>query len=97
MEGKTAQVARARVIFRGRVQGVFFRSFTQQTAAALDVSGFVKNLPDGSVEAVFEGAEPLVKETLNICRQGPPHASVEDMNIKWEPYSGEFRGFSVRY
>lgn len=90
-------MARVRVIFKGRVQGVSFRFFTEGTAAELGVNGYVKNLPNGSVEALFEGAKHLVEEAIRICRQGPPHAHVEDAEITWEPYAGEFRGFSVRH
>ena len=76
---------------------MFFRSFTQKTASLLGVNGWVRNLYDGSVEAVFEGDKPSVEEAVNKCRTGPYGAHVEDVKVEWQPWSGEFRGFSVRY
>jgi acylphosphatase len=89
--------AQARVIFSGRVQGVFFRAFTRDVASLLGLSGWVKNLHDGSVEAVFEGEKELVEDAIKRCRKGPPGARVEEALVEWKPFSGEFRGFSVRY
>ncbi len=88
--------ARAHVIFKGRVQGVFFRAFTRNVASLLDISGWVRNLYDGSVEAVFEGEKSLVEEAVKRCKKGPPGAYVDEMELEWQPFSGEFQGFSVR-
>lgn len=91
------EYARAHVIFRGRVQGVFFRSFTRETARSLGLSGWVKNLPDGSVEAVFEGEKKRIEEAIKRSGKGPDYARVDDVDVSWQPFSGEFRDFSVRY
>ena len=88
---------RAHLFISGMVQGVFFRSETRDKAKKLDVKGWVRNLPDGKVEAVFEGEQENVKELIEFCRQGPPGARVTDVDITWENYAGEFRNFEVRY
>lgn len=86
---------KATVRFQGRVQGVSFRYFTYRTAQQTGVSGWVKNLPDGDVEAVFEGDETIVRKTIDICRQGPPAAQVTEVLIDWEKCRDEFDGFSI--
>ena len=88
---------RAHVIVGGRVQGVFFRQKTKNKAESLDVSGWVRNLPDGRVEAVFEGDEEAVKKLVEFCRNGPPSATVTEFDLTREPFAGEFRGFEIRY
>jgi len=88
---------RAHVLVHGRVQGVFFRSETRDEATKYAVSGWVRNLPDGTVEAVFEGEEENVKPLLEFCRRGPPGARVTDVDVTWEYYTGEFRNFEIRY
>jgi acylphosphatase len=88
---------RAHVFISGMVQGVFFRSETRDEAKKLGVKGWVRNLSDGRVEAVFEGEEKSVKELIEFCRRGPPGARVTDVDIIWENYTGEFRNFEVRY
>jgi len=89
--------ARAHVIISGKVQGVFFRASTQDEAVRLGLTGWVKNLPDGSVEAVFEGDKKKIEEVIAWCRKGPPWARVKEVKVKWEPYHGEFERFSVIY
>jgi len=88
---------RAHVIISGRVQGVFFRSETQDEAVRQNVTGWVRNLPDGRVEAVFEGEKDRVETLIEFCRRGPPGARVTRVEVKWENYTGEFKSFSVRY
>jgi acylphosphatase len=88
---------RAHVFISGMVQGVFFRSETRDEAKKLGVKGWVRNLSDGRVEAVFEGEEKSVKELVEFCRRGPPGARVTDVDLIWENYAGEFRNFEVRY
>jgi len=88
---------RAHVFVSGFVQGVFFRSRTKQKADSLNVTGWVRNLPDGRVEAVFEGEENAVKTLVDFCRHGPRGAAVTNINLAWEPYTGEFREFDMRY
>jgi acylphosphatase len=88
---------RAHVFITGRVQGVFFRSETRYEAKRLDVAGWVRNTPDGKVEAVFEGEEKSVKQIIEFCRRGPPEARVTDVHVVWENYADEFRDFEIRY
>ena len=88
---------RARVIVGGRVQGVFFRHHTQETAFRFGVNGWVKNRRDGRVEAVFEGDKDRVDQIIQWCRRGPSGAGVTEIHINWEIYTGEFEDFSVTY
>ena len=83
------------VIVSGRVQGVFFRAYTRETAMALKLTGWVRNLPDGRVETVFEGEDTNVQSMLEWCKKGPPHALVNDVEVAEEPWSGEFRDFRI--
>jgi acylphosphatase len=86
--------ARARIVVRGRVQGVFFRAETRDRARSLGLSGWVRNVPDGSVEAVFEGGRDRIESILEWCRSGPGFAEVEDMDVAWEEPRGE-QGFGT--
>ena len=70
---------RRRVIVSGRVQGVFFRDSTRREAERVGVSGWVRNLDDGTVEAVFEGEHDAVQAALDFCRRGPERARVDDV------------------
>ncbi|UCF07709.1 MAG: acylphosphatase [Thermoplasmata archaeon] len=89
--------ARAKVNFKGRVQGVFFRSNTQKAAYRFKVTGWVKNMYDGSVEAVFEGEKKDVEDLIQWCKTEQPYARVVGAKVKWEDYTGEFEGFEIRY
>jgi len=88
---------RAHVLVSGRVQGVFFRSETQDEAVRHGLTGWVRNLPDGRVEAVFEGEKDRVDELIEFCRRGPPGARVTRVEVTWSDYTGEFKSFSIRY
>jgi acylphosphatase len=88
---------RAHIFIEGRVQGVFFRSYMREKANQLKVSGWVRNLPDGRVEAVLEGEEPNVSTLISWCQQGPPSARVTNIETKWEQATGEFSTFNIRY
>lgn len=90
-------VTRARVIFKGRVQGVFFRANTMEKARSCSVLGWVRNLRDGSVEAVFEGDKAHVEEVIDWCRTSQPYAQVENVDVQWEEATGEFTIFDIRY
>lgn len=79
------------------MQGVFFRYETSKVARNFNVNGWVRNLPDGRVEAVFEGEKENVEEMVEFCRRGPPGAQVNDVEVKWEAYRGEFSGFEIKY
>jgi acylphosphatase len=89
---------RAHVIIHGRVQGVCFRIETQKAARRIGVTGWVRNLPDGNVEAVMEGPAKDVAALLNWCDQGGPRmARVDKMDVLREPYTGEYEDFMVSY
>jgi len=88
---------RAHVYVSGRVQGVFFRSETQDEALRHGLAGWVRNLPDGRVEAVFEGKKERVERLIEFCRRGPPGARIAKVEVVWENYKGEFHGFKIRY
>lgn len=86
---------RRRVVVHGRVQGVFFRGSTQEHARSVGVNGWVRNRPDGTVEAVFEGSEAQVQEMIRYCREGPPWARVERLDEFDEAPEG-LAGFAIR-
>lgn len=88
-------MTRVSVIVRGRVQGVAFRHHTCRCAQELGVSGWVRNLPDGSVEGLFEGEDSAVTSLVEWCRSGPPAARVDRLDIREGNYSGQFSGFSI--
>jgi len=85
------------VIISGRVQGVWFRASTKQKAEQLGITGWVRNTAEGNVEAIFEGEEDLVKKMIDWCHRGPPSAQVRHVNVKNQPSTNGFEGFSVRY
>lgn len=87
---------RVHVFISGRVQGVWFRSSTKKVASELGVSGWVRNLTDGRVEAVFEGDDEKVSKCLEWCREGPPGAVVTDVEVIDEVPEGE-RDFKIIY
>jgi acylphosphatase len=89
--------ARAHLLIQGRVQGVFYRAFTEETARSLGLKGWVRNTPGGEVEAVLEGERKDIERAIELCHQGPPAAHVTDIDVKWQDYRGEFPNFSVRY
>lgn len=86
---------RARAIFRGRVQGVYFRAHCADKARELGLEGFVRNLPDGTVEAVFEGDEPAIKVCIEWNKTSQPHAEVSEVEVSWREPEGRFKGFHV--
>ena len=88
---------RARIRVTGRVQGVFYRQSTREMAEQLGLDGWVRNLPDGSVEGLFEGEEAAVNALVAWSRTGPPAALVERVDTLPDEYRGEFTGFSIRY
>lgn len=88
---------RAHIFVSGIVQGVFFRATMREIARRHGVTGWVRNLPDGRVEAVLEGPEDAVKKVIEWAHRGPPLARVEDVEVRWEEYKGEFKDFSIRW
>jgi acylphosphatase len=85
---------RVHVAVTGHVQGVFFRATCARRASDLELGGWVRNAPDGSVEAVFEGPTAAVESMLAWCREGPPGARVEEVRVTDEAPTGE-PGFRV--
>ena len=88
---------RAEVVVSGRVQGVWFRASTMEEARRAGVTGYVRNLPSGAVEAVFEGGRQAVMQVVAWCYHGPTAAEVTDVKVKWAEPTGEFFGFGVRH
>lgn len=92
-----AKTLRAHVFISGRVQGVSFRWFTQRKAQELSLTGWVRNLWDGRVEAVFEGEAGAVRQAVAWCYTGEPPARVSDVDVTYAPFTGEFHSFRVTY
>jgi acylphosphatase len=88
--------ARLHVVVRGTVQGVAFRAYTVDEARRLGVAGWVRNLPDGGVEAEAEGERAALEALLAFCRRGPPAARVEGVDVAWSAYRGELGPFGIR-
>lgn len=88
---------RLHVFVSGRVQGVFFRASTRDTALELGLTGWVRNLTDGRVEALFEGEEADLARALEWCRRGPPGSRPRGLQERWEEHRGEFEGFRIVY
>ena len=88
---------RAHVFVSGKVQGVYYRATTRDEARERGVTGWVKNLDDGRVEAVFEGERDDVQEMVDWCHEGSPAARVDDVEVEWQDATGEFDGFGIRY
>jgi acylphosphatase len=93
-EQETNERVRAHVHVSGRVQGVFFRATTRETAQEHGVDGWVQNLSDGRVEAVFEGPEPAVESMIDFCHEGSEAARVEDVSVEYEEPIGK-EGFQI--
>lgn len=89
--------ARAHLYISGRVQGVSYRWFACDIASSLILTGWVKNLRDGRVEAVFEGDREAIENAIVECRQGPPSALVRDVEVMWENPLEGFDDFEIRH
>ncbi|MGA8571553.1 MAG: acylphosphatase [Desulfobaccales bacterium] len=92
-----ADKARLHVLIEGRVQGVYFRAATRDEARALGLAGWVRNLADGRVEALFEGERPALEKMLAWCRQGPQYAYVVRLEEEWQPHLGDLADFLMVY
>jgi len=88
---------RAHLLIEGRVQGVAYRAFTRNVATKLGIYGWVRNLHDGRVEVLFEGKRELIEQAIQTCRKGPAGSFVTHIDVRWEEYSAEFKGFEIRY
>ncbi|HWQ12587.1 MAG TPA: acylphosphatase [Roseiflexaceae bacterium] len=91
------ELARAHVLISGRVQGVNFRAATRDQARAAGVAGWVRNLDDGRVEAVFEGPRLAVERLVSWCHRGPSSARVDRVEVQWQPPTGGEHGFSITW
>ena len=87
--------ARAHVVFHCRVQGVNFRAECRGRADELGLTGWVRNRPEGTVEAVFEGERETVEDAIEWNRTAQPHAEVSHVEVKWSEPTGEFRAFVI--
>lgn len=90
-----SDTVRAHIRITGRVQGVFFRQTTAREADLIGVTGWVRNLPNGDVEAVVEGEPERVDRLIAWCHHGPPTARVDGVSVSWETVTGEFTRFSI--
>ncbi|MFZ0942754.1 MAG: acylphosphatase [Syntrophobacteraceae bacterium] len=88
---------RVHVWITGRVQGVFFRAYTRDAAQLIGVTGWVRNLPDGRVEAVFEGVSDKVERMIEWCREGSPMSRIERVDLLEEVYIGDFDGLAITH
>ncbi len=88
---------RRRVLISGTVQGVNFRAYTRSVARQNGVYGWVRNLPDGRVEAVFEGDQEKVDSVIAWCRKGPPSGRVDQVQIFEEKPTGDFSDFDITF
>jgi len=85
------------LIVSGKVQGVYFRHNTQIVACRHNVTGWVRNLESGQVEVVLEGDDTNVDHVIKWCKIGPPGARVKHVDVHYENYTGQFKGFSINY
>ncbi len=88
---------RVHVWITGRVQGVFFRAYTRDAAHTIGVTGWVRNLPDGRVEAVFEGEPDKVERMIEWCRKGSPMSRIESVDLLEEIYTGDFDRLAITH
>ena len=86
-----------KVVISGKVQGVFYRAHTKNTADRLGIKGYVKNLANGSVEAVFEGDQPAIDQMINWCHKGPEMSRVENVQTQEIKPLTNFKIFEIRY
>lgn len=95
-ESNTGENFQLHATVHGRVQGVGFRAFVQQTAYNLNLTGWVRNRWDGSVETTAAGPRPALEQFLAALYRGPRSSNVTDVDFDWQPASGEFKDFRVR-
>ena len=89
-------LSRVHIWVRGRVQGVGFRAFVQQSAMVMGLKGWVRNVGWDQVETIAEGDKPVLERFIETVRTGPRASLVEDARVEWEPAMGEFESFQVR-
>lgn len=91
------QKTRVHLIISGRVQGIYYRAFTRDAAIFLGLAGWVKNLYDGRVEALFEGEKAAIEQVIKDCHAGPQGAVVDNIEVMWETYKGDLKDFEIQY
>lgn len=91
------EIKAVKAIVSGRVQGVFFRAETKRAADTLSIKGWVRNLPNGCVEAVFEGDEKRIQKMITWCWQGSPGSSVSQVETQPIMDAGHFNSFEIRF
>lgn len=87
----------AHVYISGFVQGVGYRQFVKSKAHELGLTGWAKNLPDGRVEAVFQGKRAKIEQMILLCRKGPMLSEVEDIVVEWEESIQEYQTFEIEH
>ncbi len=93
-----AELASLRAVVTGRVQGVMFRDFTRRQAEGLGLKGYVRNAPGGrAVEVEAEGDRSQLERLLELLKQGPPRAGVDNVSTTWSPYQGKYTDFKIRF
>lgn len=92
-----SQFERLEALVRGHVQGVYFRSTTQQAATSLGLRGWVRNRPDGTVEVAAEGPRAALNELVTFLHRGPPGARVTAVDVRWQPATGQLSEFDVQW
>jgi acylphosphatase len=90
-------MAQAHLYISGFVQGVFFRARTREMAQSLGLTGWVRNLADGRVEAVFSGHKATIEKAIDWCRNGPPEANVAGVEVRWKTPTEEFTSFTIKH
>jgi acylphosphatase len=90
-------LAAVHAIVQGRVQGVYFRAFAARRATELGLTGYARNLADGTVEVWAEGEREQLKRLIGHLESGPPAARVQKVVTEWSEYTGEYKGFNVKY
>jgi acylphosphatase len=89
-------LSRVHIWVRGRVQGVGFRAFVQQSAMVMGLTGWVRNIGWDQVETIAEGEKSVLEQFAGAVRTGPRASQVKDARVEWEPASGEYESFQVR-
>ena len=92
-----ADLVSVQAVVYGYVQGVFFRAFVADRARELGVTGYVRNLPSGTVEVLAEGEREQLERLIGYLKVGPPHARVNKVVTKWSEYTGNYSGFRIGY
>jgi acylphosphatase len=92
-----ADLVSVQAIVYGYVQGVLFRDFVSRRATELGLTGYVRNLPEGSVEVNAEGRRKQLEKLISYLKMGPPAAEVEKVVVNWSEYTGNYSRFAIRY